>query len=174
MMIAKGHPMATKTIKPAAPKAPVAAKRGVARKRAAPIGAAPAEPMPVLEPEPAAEPDKPNLLRAGLKALGNVRNDVVQHQSRVFEAILGIEPGQGWQGLVKKREAGAAKAAQEAFGLRKFEAVFDQRVASALERMGWPPVQALQALADQMAALQEEVAALRTELRHPKAPALKR
>ena len=51
---------------------------------------------PRARPEPAAaepvaaadaEPGKDNPLRAGLKALGKVRDDVVQHQSRVFEAI---------------------------------------------------------------------------------------
>ena len=32
----------------------------------------------------ASEPVQPNLLRAGLKALGNARDEVVQRQSRVF------------------------------------------------------------------------------------------
>lgn len=137
-------------------------KRSAPRKRAA-------------EPDPA--PTKASPLRAGLKALGKVRDDVVQHQSRVFEAILGIEPGAGWSGLVK-RDTAAARLAQEALGLRKFEAVFDQRVASALERMGMPTIEALQALGDEVAALRAEVAALRARLpaepRRPKAPPRKR
>ena len=141
-------------------------KRGAPRKRAAAESAA---------VEPAAA--KANPLRAGLKALGKVRDDVVQHQSRVFEAILGIEPGAGWSGLVK-RDTAAAKLAQEALGLRKFEAVFDQRVASALERMGMPTIDALQALGDEVAALRAEVAALRARLpaeaRRLKAPPRKR
>ena len=114
---------------------------------------------------PPAEADaaKPNPLRAGLKALGKVRDDVVQHQSRVFEALLGIEPGAGWSGLVK-RDASPTKRAQEALGLRKFEAVFDQRVASALERMGMPTIEAVQALGDELAALRDELAALRAEV----------
>ena len=95
---------------------------------------------------------KPNLLHAGLKALGSVRDDVVQHQSRVFEAILGIDPNQAWPALGR---AAAGKAAQEAFGLRKFEAVFDQRVARAMERMGMPSAQALAALVDQVTELNE-------------------
>lgn len=95
---------------------------------------------------------KPNLLRAGLKALGSVRDDVVQHRSRVFEAILGIDPKQPWPAIGR---AAAGKAAQEAFGLRKFEAVFDQRVAHALERMGMPSAQALQALVQQVAEMNE-------------------
>ena len=110
----------------------------------------------------AAEAAQPNLLRAGLKALGSARDEVVQRQSRVFEVLLGVEPGQGRSGL-----DAAAKAAQEAFGLRKFEAVFDQRVLQALERMGMPSVQALQALT-------EEVAALKAELRSLKAAQRKR
>jgi len=114
--------------------------------------------------QPGADPAKPNPLRAGLKALGKVRDDVVQHQSRVFEAILGIEPGAGWGGLVK-RDAPAAKVAQEALSLRKFEAVFDQRVASALERMGMPSIEALQAMRDELDALRAEVAALKAKPR---------
>ena len=188
MMVAKETTMVTKT-KTAASKTPAApAKRSASRKlaMAAPTPT-PSAPVPGLEAAaplgPAAEPGKPNLLRAGLKALGNVRDDVVQHQSRVFEAILGIEPGKGWPGMVKRDlgAAKAAKAAQDAFGLRKFEAVFDQRVVSALERMGWPPVDTLKALvdrvavlADQVAALGDEVATLRAELRGRKGAARKR
>lgn len=140
--------------------------------------AAPRKRTAVAEPaatEHAATKASP--LRAGLKALGKVRDDVVQHQSRVFEAILGIEPGAGWSGLVK-RDTAAAKLAQEELGLRKFEAVFDQRVGSALERMGMPTIDALQALGDEVAALRAEVAALRARLpaeaRRPKAPPRKR
>jgi len=150
--------MVTKTKRPAAQRAaPI--KRGAVRKP----GAAPAE-APITEP--VSEAEQPNLLRAGLKALGNARDEVVQRQSRVFEVILGIEPGQGWSGLVK-RDAAIKKAAQEAFGLRKFEAVFDERVAHALERMGMPSIQALQGLT-------EEVAALKAELRSLKASQRKR
>ena len=116
----------------------------------------------VMQPE--ADLAKPNPLRAGLKALGKVRDDVVQHQSRVFEAILGIEPGTGWSGLVK-RDAPAAKVAQEALGLRKFEAVFDQRVASALERLGMPSIEELQALRDELDTLRAEVTALKAKPR---------
>lgn len=122
----------------------------------------------------AAPPDdaKAHPLRAGLKALGKVRDDVVQHQSRVFEAILGIDPAAGWSGLVK-RDGAAAKVAQEALGLRKFEAVFDQRVVHAIERMGMPSIEALQALGDTLAAQQAELTALRAEitaLKKKKAP----
>jgi hypothetical protein len=150
--------MVTKTKRPAGA-AKTSAAVAPARRRAAPKTAA-ARPVPPAVPEAvagdAAEAVKPNLLRAGLKALGNVRDDVVQHQSRVFESILGIDPAKGWSGLVK-RDNPVTKAAEEAFGLRKFEAVFDQRVASALERMGMPSIAQLQALTDEVAALKAEV-----------------
>ena len=106
------------------------------------------------------EAAQPNLLRAGLKALGNARDEVVQRQSRVFEAILGIDTGPGSSGL-----GAARKAAQEALGLRKFEAVFDQRVLQALERMGMPSMQALQALTDEVAELKAEVRSLKAAKR---------
>ena len=128
-------------------------KRGAALPRARKV-----EP-PIASPA-SADTAKPGPLRAGLKALGKVRDDVVQHQSRVFEALLGIEPGAGWSGLVK-RDTAAGRLAQDALGLRKFEAVFDQRVASALERLGMPNLEALQALGDEVAALKAEVAALK-------------
>jgi hypothetical protein len=151
--------MVTKTKHPAKPVAPI--KRGRARAPAAKSGAARAE-APIIES--VTEAAQPNLLRAGLKALGNARDEVVQRQSRVFEVILGIEPGQGWSGLVK-RDAAIKKAAQEAFGLRKFEAVFDERVAHALERMGMPSIEALQALTDEVAALKAELRSLKAAQR---------
>ena len=122
-----------------------------------------AEPAAAAAAAVDADAGKDNPLRAGLKALGKVRDDVVQHQSRVFEAILGLDPGAGWSGLVK-RDGPAAKAAQDALGLRKFEAVFDQRVVHALERMGMPSLEALQALGDELAAQRAELTALRAEL----------
>jgi hypothetical protein len=132
-------------------KAPVA-KRPARVKRIA----AAAEPVTPVTPEAA----KPNLIRAGLNALDKARQDVAQRQSRVFEAILGLEPAQG----MAARE-GASKLAAEAFGLRKFEAVFDQRVAHALERMGVPSAEALKALTDEVAALKEEVRSLKAARR---------
>jgi hypothetical protein len=128
----EGSEMVTKTKAPAAP-----------RKRATSV-----------PPEAA----KPNLIRAGLQALDKARQDVAQRQSRVFEAILGLEPTQGLS-------SPAGKVAAEALGLRKFEAVFDQRVAHALERMGLPSAEAFQALTDEVAALKEEVRQLKSAAR---------
>jgi hypothetical protein len=141
-MFVKEAMMVTKT------KAP-AAKRSAPRKRVA-AGAEATAP----------ESAKPNLIRAGLQALDKARQDVAQRQSRVFEAILGFEPAQGLSGL-GGRESTAAKLAAEALGLRKFEAVFDQRVAHALERMGLPSAAALAALVDEVAALKDEVRSLK-------------
>ena len=145
-MFVKEAMMVTKTKVPAA-------KRSAPRKRAAVVVEPAAEPTP--------EPGKPNLIRAGLQALDKARQDVAQRQSRVFEAILGLEPAQS----LGAREGTAAKLAAEAFGLRKFEAVFDQRVAHALERMGVPSADALKALVDDVAALKEEVRSLKAATR---------
>ena len=152
-MFLKEATMVTKT------KAPTT-KRSPPRKRVA----AAVEPVAEASPEPA----KPSLIRAGLHALDKARQDVAERQSRVFEAILGFEPAQGLSALAGA-ESAAAKVATEALGLRKFEAVFDQRVAHALERMGLPPAEALNALVDEVSALTSEVAALRQEVQALKA-----
>jgi hypothetical protein len=136
-------------------------------KRAAPRRAGSREAAAISQrAAPAAEPaaktaPKPNLLRAGLNALGQVRDEVVNHPSRVFEAILGVDPKQSWPSLGRT----AAGKAQEAFGLRKFEAVFDQRVAHAMERMGMPSVQAMQELITQVSALNEALRRLEASQR---------
>lgn len=88
------------------------------------------------------------LLRAGLKALDNVRNDVAKRQANVIEGLLGI--GQG-----KVPSLGL-----DSFGIRKFEDVFDQRVATAMQRLGMPDAAEVQALRDEVARLRERVAQL--------------
>ncbi|WP_308340356.1 phasin family protein [Variovorax sp. ZS18.2.2] len=100
------------------------------------------------------------LLRAGLKALDNVRNDVAKRQANVIEGLLGI--GQG-----KTDAAAGAKAALtrgfpslDSFGIRKFEDVFDQRVATALQRLGMPSAEEVQALREEVAHLRERLAQL--------------
>lgn len=125
---------------PAAKKsrAPAAAKKTAARK-AAPRG----------QHEPEERTGKAEgLLRAGLKALDNVRNDVAKRQANVIEGLLGI--GQG-----KVPGLGL-----DSFGIRKFEDVFDQRVATALQRLGMPDAAEVQALRDEVAQLRERVAQL--------------
>jgi len=137
----------------AAKKAPAARKTAAAAKKKS---AAAPKPRPA-EKTGGAE----GLLRAGLKALGNVRDDVAKRQANVIEGLLGI--GQG------KFDAttGAAKApltrgfpSLDSFGLRKFEDVFDQRVATALERLGMPSAQEVQALRAEVAQLRERLAQL--------------
>lgn len=103
---------------------------------------------------PAAKKTAEGLLRAGLKALGNVRDDVVKRQNNVIEGLLGIH----------KTDAPRAFPGLDTFGIRKFEDVFDQRVATALQRLGMPTAEEVQALRD-------EVKQLREQLAHFQAPA---
>ncbi|MEJ1167064.1 phasin family protein [Variovorax sp. CCNWLW186] len=137
----------------AAKKAPAARKTAAAAKKKS---AAAPKPRPA-EKTGGAE----GLLRAGLKALGNVRDDVAKRQANVIEGLLGI--GQGKFDAT----AGATKApltrgfpSLDSFGLRKFEDVFDQRVATALERLGMPSAQEVQALRAEVAQLRERLAQL--------------
>jgi hypothetical protein len=135
-----------------------ARKAPAAKKKAAPRKAAPAAKAPPADT--AAGRNKAEaLLRAGLKALDNVRNDVAKRQANVIEGLLGI--GQG------KADAAGAKAALtrgfpslDTFGIRKFEDVFDQRVATALQRLGMPSADEVQALRDEVAQLRERLAKL--------------
>jgi hypothetical protein len=139
-----------------------ARKAPAAKKKAAPRKASPAAAKKAAAAAPAASAASgkaEGLLRAGLKALDNVRNDVAKRQANVIEGLLGI--GQG------KVDAAAAKAALtrgfpslDSFGIRKFEDVFDQRVATALQRLGMPGAEEVQALRDEVAQLRERLAKL--------------
>ncbi|MBD9668119.1 hypothetical protein J2738_002918 [Variovorax paradoxus] len=99
------------------------------------------------------------LLRAGLKVLGNVRDDVAKRQANVIEGLLGI-------GQARFDPAGAKAAVPrgfpslDSFGLRKFEDVFDQRVATALQRLGMPSAEEVQALREEVIRLRERLAQL--------------
>jgi len=90
------------------------------------------------------------LLRAGLKALGEVRDDVVVRQSRIFEALLGIDTS----ALLPR---GIDPAKNQLSADARFEDVFDQRVARSLERLGMPSPQALTALCRQLEAINEHL-----------------
>lgn len=90
------------------------------------------------------------LLRAGLKALGSVHDDVVKRQTHVIESLLGVR---ATEQLKARAFAGAGS-----FGFRKFEDVFDQRVATALERLGMPSAQEIEALRDEVRELREQLA----------------
>jgi hypothetical protein len=84
-----------------------------------------------------------------------VRDDVVTRQSRVFEALLGLDTSKTasdksaheWKLL---NPAGAAS-------VQKFEEIFDQRVARSLERLGMPSPQALATLCQQLEAINEHL-----------------
>lgn len=131
----------TAGLKKKAPAKKTPAKRTVATKK------------PATAPEAAGKKTAEGLLRAGLKALGNVRDDVARRQSNVIEGLLGIH----------KVDAPRAFPGLDTFGIRKFEDVFDQRVATALQRMGMPTVEEIQAL-------REEVKQLREQLGQARAP----
>lgn len=120
-----------------------AKKASAAARKTAPRKAAPAA------SKKSAEPGKAEvLLRAGLKALDNVRNDVAKRQANVIEGLLGIGHGK------------VPSLGLDSFGIRKFEDVFDQRVATALQRLGIPGADEVQALRDEIARLRERVAQL--------------
>jgi hypothetical protein len=133
-----------KTDKPAGPKTATTKKAATPARKARATGTPRAKRVaaPAVAPEPTPGKKAEGLLRAGLKALGNVRDDVVKRQTHVIESLLGV----------KVNDAAAG------FGFKKFEDVFDQRVATALERLG------LMAGAQEIAALRDEVRQLREEL----------
>ncbi|TAN10358.1 MAG: poly granule associated family protein [Burkholderiaceae bacterium] len=91
-----------------------------------------------------------DMLRAGLKAFR-------------------LDRFMGWMPPATEKTAhGLAFPGLDSFGFRKFEDVFDQRVAGALQHLGWPDAQAVQAMQAEIAALRAEVDRLRTR----RAPAL--
>jgi hypothetical protein len=115
---------------------------------------------PVAEAPPAAKaPLGGDLLKAGLKALGDVRGEVVTRHSRFFEALLGVDAKTG------------ARKAKELFTLPTFENLFDERVARSLERLG--TAQALAELRAQIVALDERLQRLEPR-QEPRAPRSKR
>lgn len=95
-------------------------------------------------PAPAATPNTPEeMLRAGLKAFR-------------------LDRFMGWMPPAAEKPAHSlAFPGLDGFGFRKFEDVFDQRVAGALKHLGWPDAQAVQAMQAEIAALRAEVDRLR-------------
>jgi hypothetical protein len=141
----KGIAMASKS-------EPTAAKK--ARSRPARKAAAAPAPEPV-----AAKPvgGAKRLLHAGLKALNEVRDDVITRQSRVFEALLGIDTSQSTSDRSAREWKLLNAGESDAAGMQKFEEIFDQRVARSLERLGMPSPQALAALCQQLEAINEHL-----------------
>jgi len=131
----------------AAPSRPTAARKSPAKKVVA---------KTAVPPEPAAAPPRAtkNILTAGIKALTNAHEEAVARQSRVFESLLG---------LGQRREAEKAAAPLDPFGFRKFEDVFDQRVAKAMEHIGVPTAEAFAALQAEVEQLRQTVARLEVQ-----------
>jgi BMFP domain-containing protein YqiC len=78
----------------------------------------------------------------------------------VIEGLLGIgqarfDPAAGAKAAVPRGFPGL-----DSFGLRKFEDVFDQRVATALQRLGMPSAEEVQALREEVIRLRERLAQL--------------
>jgi len=113
-------------------------------------------------PEQAAEPEasrgSKNILTAGIKALTHAHEEAVARQSRVFESLLGAARKRvgGNEG-----DASLASSALDPFGFKKFEDVFDQRVARTLQRIGYPTPEDITALQAEVQSLRAELARLR-------------
>lgn len=138
----------------AAPAAPASLAKKPAPETATPRRArarpavAPDADLPPAGATPAEESTKANSFwRAGLRALDNVRHDVQRRQASVIETLLGIAPAAAG---AEPRLNLPGLPGLDAFGMRKFEDVFDQRVAAALERLGMPTRDELQALHDKL------------------------
>jgi DNA-binding transcriptional regulator YbjK len=103
-----------------------------------------------------AAPRPKNILSAGIKALTHAHEEAVARQSRVFESLLGL----GQRRAAEQAAAPLAATTLDPFGFRKFEDVFDQRVANALEHIGVPTAQAFAELQAEVERLRETVARL--------------
>ena len=121
---------------------------------------------------PAAVSGAKGLLRAGLKALHDARDEVITRQSRVFEALLGIDTSQASSDRSAREWKSLNAGESDAAGMQKFEEIFDQRVARSLERLGMPSPQALAALCQQLEAINEHLK--RIEPTAPPRPARRR
>jgi len=152
MATRRDETLSVKTKAAAAGKKAAPAGKTVPRKKAAPTKKS----APIKKSAPTKKPAAPDqkagaqgLLRAGLKALGNVRDDVVKRQTNVIESLLGMGQPKG--------DAPQRGFGLESFGIRKFEDVFDQRVATAMQRLGMPTAQDIQELREQMKRLLEHL-----------------
>lgn len=115
---------------PAPPSAPSRAKRGAAGKSSSSARARAAKPELPVHPHHAAAA----MLESGIKALERARKSAENGPAAKVVASL-IDP----------------------FGFRKLEDVFDQRVASALERLGQPSSEVLMALIEEIQSLRARV-----------------
>ncbi len=109
-------------------------------------------------PPPGAPRASKNILAVGIKALANAHGEAVARQSRVFESLLG---------LGQKRDASSTGQPLSAptldpFGFKKFEDVFDQRVARTLQRLDVPSAQAFADLTAEVERLRAEIARIKS------------
>jgi hypothetical protein len=141
------------------------------KKVAASAAKKPAARKPAAAPAPEAVPaSAKGLLHAGLKALGNVRDDVVMRQNNVIDSLLGMAPGKAATAADAKGMLPRGLKALDPFGIRKFEDVFDQRVAGALAHLGMPTAEQFKALQDEVTRLREQL----EKLQPPAAPSARR
>lgn len=123
--------------------------------------AANATPREAATPAPAR--GAKNILTAGIKALTNAHEEAVARQSRVFESLLGLGPKRDAGSANDKSPSSLAASALDPFGFKKFEDVFDQRVARAMENLGVPSAQAMADLTAEVERLRETVARLEAQ-----------
>ncbi len=128
-------------------------------KRAAPRKAAAKKVVARAEPAAPAPRAPKNILSAGIKALTNAHEEAVERQSRVFESLLGL----GQRREAEKSAAPVAATTLDPFGFKKFEDVFDQRVAKAMEHIGVPTADAFAALKAEVEDLRRTVARLEAQ-----------
>lgn len=154
---AKKNAGKTTTSKPSA-KQPAARPR-----RAAAIADAPRPPAPPADTLPEPQRGARHLLTAGIKALTTVHEEAVERQSRVFESLLGVRRDDA--GSADRKPAAVPGTTLDPFGFRKFEDVFDQRVAGALQHLDVPTAQAFADLKAEVEQLRQTVAALEAQAR---------
>lgn len=130
-------------------------------RRAAATADAPPAPPAGRPPEP--QRGAKHLLTAGIKALTTVHEEAVARQSRVFESLLGLRGDDA--GSADRKPAGSPATTLDPFGFRKFEDVFDQRVAGALQHLDVPTAQAFADLKAEVEQLRQTVAALQAQAR---------
>ena len=117
-----------------------------------------------VETSKAPRPSK-NILSAGIKALANAHGEAVARQSRVFESLLGLtQHGDARRdaNLASGEKSSAQTSSLDPFGFKKFEDVFDQRVARTLQRLGVPSAQVFADLTTEVERLREELARIKS------------
>ena len=81
----------------------------------------------------------------------------------MFESLLGLGAKRDATLAVNEPVASLAASALDPFGFKKFEDVFDQRVARAMAHLGVPTVEAFAALTAEVERLRETVARLEAQ-----------